>query len=301
MAVITNASHPKALWPGVRRWWGLQYNQYQPLWPQMFEKLTSKQAYEEDVETIGFGLLTTKDQAGSISYDTAQQGTVSRYTHTTFGLGFMVTLEELNDNLYEKVSFKRTTRLARSVYETEEIIHANVYNRAFTAGFTGGDGVVLCSASHPCANGNQSNLLTAADLSEAALEDAVIQIGKATNSRGLKISLRPRCLLVPVDLQFEAERIVRSVLQNDTANNATNAIRSMGVFPEGIKVNHYLTDTDAWFISTNCPNGMKMYMRRSVELEQDNDFDTKNARASSYERYSVGWSDWRATFGSPGA
>ncbi|TXH51511.1 MAG: hypothetical protein E6Q97_18270 [Desulfurellales bacterium] len=302
MALITTGSHPKALWPGVKRWWGVEYNRYQPIWPKLFETLNSTQHYEEDVEDIGFGLLSTKGEGGGISYDTAHQGPVSRYTHITYGLGYMVSMEEMQDNLYEKVSFKRTSRLARSVYETEEVIHANIFNRAFTAGFTGGDGQVLISASHPTASGNQSNILTvAADLSEASIEDMVIQIRDATDSRGLRFNNKPRSLIVANADYFNAHRILKSVLQNDTANNAINVLKATGQFPDGIIDNVYLTDSDAWFIRTDCGEGLTHYTRMAPEFDKDNDFDTKNLKASVIMRFSVGWSNWRCLYGSAGA
>lgn len=302
MSVITSASHPKALWPGVKRWWGLEYKKHEPIWPKLFIKLTSDKAYEEDVETIGFGLLSRKDQNGAIVYDTAQQGTVSRYNHITYGLGYQVTLEELRDNQYEKVSFKRTSRLARSVYETEEVIHANVFNRAFNTSFTGGDGKAMIVSDHPNANGSQSNVLTtAADLSEASLEDLAIQISDSVDSRGLRFSNKPRTLLVPNALQFEAHRIVKSVLQNDTANNAINVLKMLNTFSGGIVVNPYLTDTDAYFVTTDCDDGLTHYTSWEAEFDKDNDFETKNLKASVTIRFSCGWTNWRAIFGSPGA
>lgn len=302
MSVITRASHPKALWPGVKRWWGIEYKRYEPIWPMLFEKLTSTQAYEEDVESIGFGLLSAKNEAGGFPYDTAQQGTVSRYVHITYALGFQVSLEELQDNLYEKVSFKRTSRLARSVFETGEVIHANIFNRGFDSNFTGGDGKALFATDHPTASGNQSNRLSVdADLSEAAIEDICIQIANAKDSRGLRFLNKPRCLAVPNDLMFEANRIIKSVLQNDTANNAINAIRALGVFPDGIIVNPYFTDPDAWFVKTDCPDGLTHYTRMAPAFDKDNDFDTKNAKASVVERFAAGWTNWRQDYASPGA
>lgn len=302
MAVITRGHHPKASWPGVKRWYGMEYKQYTPIWPQMFERLNSTKQYEEDVEEIGFGLLSTKNEAGAISFDTAVQGVVSRYTHITYGLGFQVTMEELQDNQYEKLSFRRASRLARSVYETEETIHANVFNRAFDSNYTGGDSVQMIASTHPTGDGTQSNVLsTAADMSEASIEDLCIQIANATDSRGLKFSNKPQMLIVPNNLMFEATRIVKSVLQNDTANNATNAIRMMNIFPGGVLVNPYLTDTDAWFIRTDCMDGITHYDRMAATFEQDNDFDTKNARASVVLRFSAGWSNWRQIYGTPGA
>lgn len=302
--VITRGAHPKALWPGVKRWWGTEYNRYTPLWPKMFETLTSDKAYEEDVEEVGFGMLSVKNEAGAIVYDTAHQGATSRYTHVTYGLGYMVSMEEVQDNQYEKLSFKRVSRLARSVYETDETVHANVYGRAFNSVYVGGDGVCLLSASHPTDFGNQSNVIaTAADFSEAAAEDLSVQIGNARDSRGLKFLNKPRSLIVPNALQFEANRVIKSTFQNDTSNNAINVLKALNVFPEGIIVNPYLddSDTDAWFIRTDCPEGLTHFTRMAPDFEKDNDFDTKNLKASVVERFSAGWSNWRQLYGSAGA
>lgn len=302
MTVITRGAHPKASWPGVKRWWGIEYKRREPIWPQMFETLTSDKGYEEDVEEVGFGLLSTKNEAGGIVYDTAHQGPTSRYAHIGYGLGYQVTHEELMDNQYEKLSFRRVSRLARSVYETEETIHANVFNRAFNSSYTGGDGVSMISASHPTDAGNQSNILTvAADMSEASLEDLCIQIADATDARGLKFANKPDCLKVANGNMFEANRIVKSVLQNDTANNAVNAIRLMNVFPGGIVVNPYFTDPDAWFIRTDCDEGLTHYTREEALFDQDNDFDSMNLKAKVYIRFSCGWTNWRQIYGSAGA
>ena len=302
MSVITTGSHPKALWPGIKKWWGMEYNQYTRIWTQLFTSDTSEQNYEEDAEDVGFGLLSVKNQSGGIFYDTAQQGTISRYTHVTYGLGYMVTMEELQDNLYEKLSFRRTSRLARSVYETEEVVHANVFNRAFNSTFTGGDGVQLIASTHPTASGNQSNILaTPADISETAIEDMCTQITQATDARGLRFLNKPRCLLVPSTSWFEANRIVKSVAQNDTANNAVNVIKMLNVFPDGIIMNPYLTDNDAWFIRTDCPDGLTHYTRMAATFDKDNDFDTKNLKASVIMRWSQGWSNFRQVYGSQGA
>lgn len=302
MATITRGSHPKALWPGIHKWWGTEYKRREPQWPRMFEVQTSDKAYEEDVEEVGFGLLSVKNEAGSIVYDTAQQGAVSRYTNITYGLGFQVTEEELDDNQYEKLSFKRTSRLARSVYETEENVHANVFNRAFNSSFTGGDGVSMISASHPTASGNQSNLITvASDISETSIENLCIQIENMVDSRGLKFANKPRMLLVSTQNMFEANRIVKSVLQNDTAQNAINVIKMLNVFPDGIMTNNYFTDSDAWFIRTDCMDGLQHFTRKAASFEQDNDFDTSNLKTKVTMRFSAGWSNWRQIAGSPGA
>ena len=302
MSTITRAQHPAAAWPGVKRWFGLEYKQHDQIWSRIFEVMSSDKAYEEDNETVGFGLLSTKNEAGGIVYDTSHQGFTKRYTNITYALGYQVTMEELMDNLYTKLSFKRSGRLARSVNETLETIHANVFNRAFNSSFAGGDGVSMISAAHPTDAGNQSNILaTATDLSEAAIEDLCIQIRNAQDARGLKISNMPKCLLVANENMFEATRIVKSVLQNDTANNAVNAIRVMNMFPDGIIVNPYFTDTDAWFIKTDCPDGLTHYNRMSPTFDQDNDFDSKNLKASVCMRFSAGHTDWRQIYGSAGS
>lgn len=303
MTVITTASHPKALWPGIHAWFGTNYNRFESIWPKMFDRFSSDQSYEEDVEDVGFGVMQVKSQGGNISYDTAQQGPVSRFTNVTYGLGYIVTLEELQDNLYEKVSFKRSNRLARSVAETEEIIHANVFNRAFNASFVGGDGVSMLSTAHPTANGTQSNKLAVdADMSEAAIEDLCIQIMNATDTRGLRVKIMPRALLTPTALFFKAHRIVQSVLQNDTANNAINVIKATNQFPDGVIQNPYFDDSDAWFIRTNCADGGLVHFdRMPATFDRDNEFDTKNCKASVIMRFSQGWSNWRQIYGTAGA
>jgi hypothetical protein len=232
-----------------------------------------------------------------------QQGVTSRYTHVAYSLGFVITREAIDDNLYEKVGTQRTGSLAFSMRQTKENVVANMYNRAFNSSYVGGDGATLLSTAHPTATaGNQANKMsTDADLSEAALEDLVVLTGQAQNSRGLRISIQPKSLIVPVQLQFEAARILKSVGQNDTANNAINALRSMGAFTDGIKLNHYLTDTDAFFIRTNAPESLKLFQRVEADFGQDKDFDTDNLKYKAYERYSAGWSDWRGLFGSQGA
>lgn len=302
MATITTGSHPKALWPGVKAWWGRTYDEHKVEHTDLFDTDDSNKAYEEDVQVTGFGLAPVKPEGGGVIYDTETQGFTKRYTHVAYALGFIVTYEELRDNLYETVGKRRGQALAFSMRQTKENVGANVYNRGFNSSYVGGDSVELFSTAHTSKAGNWSNhLTTAADMSEASLEDLVIQIMGATNDRGLKFSNMPKSLIVPRQLWFEANRIVKSTLQNDTANNALNVLNSTGTFPEGIKVNHYLTDADAFFIRTNCPRGMMHFDRDMLPLEQDNDFDTKNAKAKSYERYSFGWTDPRGTYASPGA
>lgn len=302
MPAITTGNHPKALWPGIKAWWGRVYDEHVTEYTDLFDEDTSERSYEEDVEVTGFGLAPIKAEGAAVSYDSETQGPVSRYTHSAYALGFIVTYEELQDNLYEKVGKRRAQALAFSMRQTQENVGANVYNRAFNSSFTGGDGVELLSTAHVTVDGNQSNHLTvAADLSEASLEDLIIQVMGATNSRGLKISLMPKKIIVPRQLWFETNRILGSVLQNDTANNAINVLKATNALPMGIAVNHYFTDVDAWFVRTNVPRGLIHYSREAVSFTQDNDFDTSNAKSKCYQRDSYFWTDWRTLFGSPGA
>lgn len=299
MAAIFRSAHPSALWPGIKAWFGLQYDEVPPQWSQIFEKETSDKAYEKVVEATGFGLAPVKSEGGSIMYDTVQEGYSTQFTHVVYGLGYIVTEEELEDNLYAQLSRRRSRALAYSMRNTAEIVHANILNLAF-AGRNGGDGVVLCSASHPTLAGNQSNLLTAADLSETAIEDGLKAIAVMRNSRGLLVGARVRQLIVSPGDMFNAERILNSSLRSGTANNDVNAIRNMGAVPS-YTVNPFLTDQDAWFLQTNVPEGLKSYWRREVALERDQDFDTANAKAKASMRFAAGHGDWRAIWGSAGA
>lgn len=296
--VITTGNHPKALWPGMHAFFGAQYKEHPEEYRDIFSIQKSGKNYEEDTLVTGFGLAPEKTQGGGVSYDSETQGYTKRYTHAVYGLGYVVTEEELEDNLYETVSRKRIKRLAFSMRQTREIIGANVLNRGFNSSYTGGDGKELLATDHPSLAGNWSNeLATAADFSEAALEDIVIQIGQAKNDRGLNIALRGMKLIVPVNLQFDAKRVLKSELQSGTANNDINAVRGMFDF----SINHYLTDTDAWFVKTDCPDGMIWFNRRALAFTQDNDFDTGNAKAKATMRFSCGWSDPKGVYGSPGA
>jgi hypothetical protein len=302
MGVIYTSNHPKALWPGVKAWFGRMYDEHVEEYSKIFDRDSSTRAYEERVELTGFGLAPIKNQGGSISYDSETQGITSRLTNVTYALGYVVTMEELQDNLYEMVSKRRSKALAFSMRQTKETVAANILNRGFNSSYTGGDGKELLATDHPTLDGTQSNELTvAADLSEAALEDLLVQIMQAKNSRGLRIALKGDKLVVPPALFYEANRILKSALQNDTANNAINALKATNALPGGIVLNHYLTDTDAWFIKTNCPEGLIYQERMAMEFEQDNDFDTKNAKAAAVERYAFGWVDWRSIYGTPGA
>lgn len=297
---ITRSNHPNALWPGVKSWFGLKYNEHEPQWARIFAKEGSDKAYEKVVEATGFGLAGVKGEGQSISYDTDMEGITNTLTPNVYGLGYIVTREELEDDLYKEVSMKRSRALAFSMKQTQEIVHANVLNRAFNASYTGGDGVALVSNAHATRSGNQSNLLTAADLSEVALEDGVKAIRQATNARGLKINLRVKKLIVHTDDEFNATRILKSELRVGTANNDINAIRVMGSVPE-IAPYVYLTDNDAWFLQTDAPDGLLSYWRREVEFGRDEDFDTENAKAKATMRFSTGWGDYRGIYGSAGA
>jgi hypothetical protein len=303
MAIIATGNHPKALWPGVHAWTHREYKNRVGMAPKVFDVRTSEKAYEELVEATGFGPAMIKAEGGAVSYESHSQGPTTRFTHVAYGLGYIVTKEELADNLYAELARMRSTSLAYSFATTKETVAANVMNRAFLAGFTGGDGQTLCSTTHPVyGGGTQSNRLAVdADLSEASLEDMLILIGDAKNNRNLRITLTGKCLIVPNALQFEAERILGSTLRPGTANNDVNAMRSMGMLPEGVKVWNYLSDDDAWFVQTDCPHGLIMFGRNGFEFTRDNDFDTDNAKAKGYERYSVGWGDWRGVFGTEGA
>lgn len=300
--VINTGSIAKLLWPGLNAVWGKEYVEHPVEYRDLVDTESSTMAYEEEVLVPGFGLAPIKGEGASVQYDSTSQGYTSRYTHVAYGLGFIVTREAIDDNQYEKRALGSTKDLAFSFRQTKENVVANVYNRAFNSSYAGGDGKELLATDHPIQGGTFSNeLAVAADMSEASLEDLCIQIMNAVNDRGLKISLMPKSLVVPTALTFEATRILKSQLQNDTANNAINALRAMGMFPEGVKINHYLTDSDAWFARTNAPRGVKLFERTSAEFAQDNDFDTSNLKYKGYERYSTGWTDPRGLYGSAGA
>ena len=301
-SVITTGSAPKALWPGIYAWWGQNYNEHGMQYKDLYDIKSSEKAFEEIVEIVGFGLAPEKEQGTSVQYASWRQGFVNRFTNKAFALGFIVTREELADNLYEELVMDRTQRLAMSLRTTKEIVGANLYNRAFNSNFTFGDGVELISNAHVTDDGTQSNILAvAADLSETAIEDLAIQISNVKDSAGLQIAIKPTSLIIPTAEMFNAERILGSVLQNDTVNNAINALRSMSIIPEGWKENNYLTDTDAWFLRTNVPKGMCWFQREEIDFSEDNDFDTDNMKYKGYERYVPGVGDFRGIFGSPGS
>ena len=297
--IITTASHPKALWPGIKAWWGQVYDEHPEEYSKLFDSDTSRQNYEEDVQLTGFGLAPVKPEGSGVAYDSEIQGFTTRYTHVAYALGYIVTKEELDDNLYEQVSRRRAAALAMSFRQTKENIGANIYNRAFNSTYVGGDGVSLCSTAHPNTSGGTfANTPTvAADLSEASLEDALTALMGFQNDRGLLINVMPRSLIVARQNWWNANRILKSAYTPSTANNAVNVLVATNALPEGIVMNHYLTSPNAWFVRTNIQNGLKYYSRVGIQFDQDNDFDTMNAKAKGYERYSFGWTDPRAIYG----
>jgi hypothetical protein len=300
--VITTGNVPKALLEGMQRWWGREYPKQPKFHTEIFEMKGSQKAYEEDGEITGFGLAPNKAEGADISFDSETQATITRYTHAAYALGWMATYEEIQDNLYEVVGRRRTTALAFSMETTRQIVAANFFNRGFNSSFTFGDGKEAFATDHPTASGPQSNELNpSVDFSEAALEDLIIQIMDAKNSRGLNIALRPVDIVIPNALAFEATRVLKSEYQNDTANNAVNAIRSMGLLGKAPIINPYLTDTDAWFVKTNCPAGWTFINREEMSFNEDNDFNSKNQKHAAYMRFSVGQSDFRGGYASAGS
>lgn len=300
---INTSSFAKALWPGVNAWYGKAYNEYPVEWDALFDKNTSRRNFEEDVGVTSFGLAVEKGEGMPITYDTEKQGFTTRYRHIVYALGFIITREIMEDDLYDVVGQRRAQGLAFSMRQTKEIVAANVYNRAFNSSYTGGDGKECLATDHPnVAGGTWANeLSTAADLSEASLEQASIDISLLKNDRGLQIALRPVKLIIPPQLEFEAARILKTVGRVGTDLNDVNALKELGKFTGGVVVNHYLTDQDAWFVRTNAPHGMKYFERRGDEFGTDEDFDTENAKFKATARYSFGWTDPRGLFGSPGA
>jgi hypothetical protein len=301
--IINTGSHPKLLWPGVYTTWGQIYDKHEKEYVDLYDIRDSDKAYEQAVQVTPFGLAPVKTQGASVTYDSEVQGVVTTYQHIAYALGYIVTFEELQDNLYKEVATRRAEGNAFSMQQTVENVCAFLYNNAFsTTYFTTGDGAALCSTAHVgTLGGTYSNALSpAADLSEAALEDLTIQIMGTTNDSGLLINIMPESLHIARQEWYNANRILQSVLQPGTANNNINVLKATNAFPKGIKMNHYFTSAHPWFIRTNCPNGMTMFWRDQPMFDQDNDFSTKNALAASYMRLSVGCTDPRGIFGSNG-
>lgn len=301
--VINTGSHPKLLWPGIHAIWGQVYNQHPTEYTDLYDVMGSTRAYEQDVQVTGFGLAPVKGQGQSIQYDSEMQGWVTTYAHVAYALGYIVTKEELDDNQYKEVSTRRAKANAFSMTQTLENVAAFLYNNAFNSTYyTTPDGLSVINEAHVNPSGGTfSNALTpGADLSEAALEDICIQLMNATNDRGLRISVVPQSLHIPTQEWFNANRILKSVLQADTGNNSINVLKATNAFPKGIKMNHYFTNPNSWFVRTNVPSGMQFFWRNKPSFDQDNDFDTKNAKAASYMRFSVGITDPRGLYGSNG-
>ena len=300
---ISRAQLLKELLPGLNALFGLEYEKYGEEHQEIFEQESSERSFEEEVKLSGFSAAPVKNEGSAIAYDNAQEAWTARYNHETIAMGFSVTEEAVEDNLYDSLSARYTKALARAMAYTKQVKAASILNNGFDSNYTGGDGVELFSTAHPLVSGgtNQNEPTTASDLNETSLENAVITIGGWTDERGLKIAARPMKLIIPSALQFVATRLMESQGRVGTADNDINALRSMGSIPQGFAINHYLTDTDAWFLTTDVPNGLKHFVRTAMQTSMDGDFDTGNARYKARERYSFGWSDPLGMFGSPGA
>jgi len=302
MATISRAQALKELLPGLNALFGLEYNKYENEHAEIYDTENSERSFEEEVKLSGFGAAPVKSEGQSISYDTAQEAFTARYSHETVAMGFSITEEAMEDNLYDSLSARYTKALARAMAYTKQVKAASLLNTGF-ATFLSGDGVSLFNASHPTVSGNVNSNRPAvdADLNETSLEQSVIDIAGYTDERGLLIAARPRKLIVPPALMFVATRLLETQLRTGTADNDTNALRVMGAIPEGYTVNHYLTDNDAWFIKTDVPNGMKHFVRVAMQTAMEGDFDSGNVRYKARERYSFGTSDPLGMYGSPGA
>jgi len=299
---ISRAQLVKELEPGLNALFGLEYKNYANEHAEIFDSENSDRAFEEEVMLSGFGSAAVKPEGSSVNYDAATETFTARYTHETLALAFSITEEAIEDNLYDRLASRYTKALARSMANAKQVKAANVLNRAFNSSYTGGDGLELCSTAHVIVAGTFKNeLSTAADLNETSLEQALVDIGVMKDERGLKIAAKGTKMVVPNDLQFVAERLLKSPGRTGTADNDINASRSMGMIPQGYVVNHYLTDSDAWFIKTDVPNGLKHFVRAPIKTAMEGDFETGNVRYKARERYSFGWSDPRGIFGSPGA
>ena len=300
---ISRSQLTKELEPGLNALFGLEYGRYDQEHAEIFETESSDRAFEEEVMLSGFGNAESKAEGAGVNYDTAQESWTARYNHDTIALAFAITEEAVEDNLYDRLSARYTKALARSMAHAKQIKGANVLNNGFDSSYTGGDGSQLLTTDHSTIAGGdlRNELSTAADLNETSLEQSLIDIAAFVDERGLKVAVQGKKMIIPKELQFTAERLLASPLRVGTADNDVNALKSMGMLPEGYVVNHYLTDTDAWFIITDAPNGLKHFVRAPVRTAMEGDFDTGNMRFKARERYSFGWSDPRGIFGSPGA
>jgi len=300
---ISRQQLAKELEPGLNALFGLEYKNYENQHTEIFDIENSDRAFEEEVMLSGFANAAVKSEGAAVTFDTANESFTSRYTHETIALAFAITEEAIEDNLYDRIATRYTKALARSMAQTKQIKAANVLNNGFSSSFPGGDGKELFADDHPTqsAGSLKNELSTSADLSETSLEQAMIDIAAFKDERGFKIAARGLKLIIPSELQFTAERILKSPARVGTADNDLNALSSKGMLPQGYVVNNYLTDTDAFFIKTDVPNGMKMFNRAALKTAMEGDFDTGNVRYKARERYSFGFSDWRGIFGSPGA
>ena len=299
---ISRAQLLKELLPGLNALFGLEYKNYGEEHKEIYETETSERSFEEETKLSGFSAAPVKSEGAAIAYDNAQEAWTARYNHETIALGFSITEEAVEDNLYDSLSKRYTKALARAMAYTKQVKAASVLNNGFSSSYPGGDGVALFAANHPLVSGGtNSNRLTASDLNETSLEAAVIQIAGWTDERGLLIAAKPGKLIVPPALMFTAKRLLDTELRVATADNDINALKAMGSIPGGYTVNHYLTDTNAWFLTTDVPNGMKYFVRTPLQNSMDGDFDTGNVRYKSRERYSFGFSDPLGMFGSPGS
>ena len=300
---INRAQLVKELVPGLNALFGLEYARYADEHTMIFDTESSDRAYEEEVMLSGFGEAAVKGEGAAVKYDTAQETWTARYVHNTVALAFSLTEEAMEDNLYDTLSARYTRALARSMQQTKQVKAANVLNNGFSSTYPGGDGKELFATDHGSltAGDLKNELSTAADLNETSMEQALIDLAGFKDERGLKVNAQAQRLIVPPALQFIADRLLNTPGRVATADNDINAIRNMGMIPDGYAVNHYLTDTDAWFLKTDVPNGMKHFVRTAVSTNMEGDFETGNVRYKARERYSFGWSDWRGIFGSPGA
>jgi len=300
---ISRAQLLKELLPGLNALFGLEYARYGEEHKEIYETETSERSFEEETKLSGFSAAPVKNEGSAIAYDNAQEAFTARYSHETIALGFSITEEAIEDNLYDSLSARYTKALARAMTYTKQVKAASVLNNGFSSSYPGGDNVALFSASHPLVSGGTNSNIPSVptDLNETALENAVIQIAAWTDERGLLIAAKPKKLIIPPALQFVATRLLETELRVSTADNDINAIKNNGSIPEGYAINHFLTDPDAWFLTTDVPNGLKHFIRTPLQNSMDGDFDTGNVRYKARERYSFGWSDPLGVFGSEGA
>ena len=300
---ISRAQLLKELLPGLNALFGLEYARYGEEHKELYETEKSERSFEEETKLSGFSAAPVKNEGQAIAYDNAQEAFTARYNHETIALGFSITEEAIEDNLYDSLSARYTKALARAMAYTKQVKAASVINNGFNAAFPGGDGVALFSTAHPLVGGgtNSNTPSTAADLNETSLENAVIQIAAWTDERGLLIAAKPRKLIIPPNLMFVATRLLETSLRVGTTDNDINALKNNGAIPEGYTVNHFLTDSNAWFLTTDVPNGLKHFERSPLTNSMDGDFDTGNVRYKARERYSFGFSDPLGIFGSPGS